>query len=174
MKAYLITGFFTFFAVMLSQASTITLNGRTYAVTSGSYASNADWESAVDAEFGADAEVADFATLKLDALADPNALWDFLVQQNVTAANLEYNGLQLFPGSSEWSYFLQVQVNDPGAGWFVIDFIDVPPTGYPDRINLGRWSGTRQILAVVPTAVPEPSTAMIALPTLLAFLRRRR
>ena len=163
-------------------ASTLSLNGKTYALTTNSYNYNADWEAAVDAEFGESATVADFATLKVDAVGLETTLWGFLADNlggTTGSAFLEYNGS---PSVSGYGYFLELHSVFPGGGWYVADYIDPGTAGYGTvagdvgRIDLGRWTGTKKILTVVSTApVPEPTAALTC--GILAagsLLRRRR
>jgi hypothetical protein len=151
----------------------ITLNGKTYALTSEAYGGYSDWEQAVKAEYGPSSTVADFATLKLDSASDADALWNYLVGELETAgsAYLEWNGE---PYASGMPVFLAVHASDPGAGWYVMDYIDPSPANYPNRINLGRWDIDNQRILAVVAPVPEPSTALLGALGLMLLFRKRR
>jgi hypothetical protein len=153
--------------------ASITLNGTTYSLTSGTYGGYSDWEQAVDAEFGTASSVADFATLKLDSSADADALWNYLVGELEIpgAAYVKWNGVATASGMP---IFLELHASDPGPGWAVLDNIDDSDPGYPTRIDLGRWDlGNQRVLAVV-APVPEPSAALLGSFGLLLLLRKRR
>lgn len=159
----------------VSYSSTITLNGTTYALTRGVYGGFANWDDAVQAEFGAGSSVSDFSTLKIDAAQDADALWDFLTNELGPggSAYIEYNGQKLYQGMP---MFFQLHSTNPGGGWFVINNIDPSPAGYPDRINLGRWDlGNQKIFAVVNTeAIPEPSSLLLGATGVLSLVCLRR
>lgn len=149
----------------------ITLNGKTYALTSEAYGGSSDWEQAVKAEYGSSSTVADFATLKLDSASDADALWNYLVDEFAGAAYIKWNGDQY---ASSMPIFLELHASNPGGGWALLDYIDPSPTGYPNRIDLGRWDiGDQRILAVV-APVPEPSTALLGALGLMLLFRKRR
>lgn len=158
-------------ATLSAHAATLTLGSRTYAVTSGTYSGSSDWDAAIQAEFGSGSSTADFTTLKLDAVGNEETLWNFLVGEGLGSAYVEYSGQQFYQGMP---IFLDMHVNNPGGGWFVIDNIDSPPSGYPNRIDLGRWDlGNQKILAVV-TPVPEPSGLLLLGAGAIALANRRR
>lgn len=158
---------------MTCQAGSIILNGKTYALTTGTYSGTSDWEYAIDQEFGTQSTVADFTTLKLDAV-DADALWDFLVAEEAASVYIKWNGEQYVDGMP---IFMNLHENFPGSFWFVLDFIDPGPAGYPERIDLGRWDiGNQRILAQVVSAapVPEPATFTLAGLGLLGYVFSRR
>lgn len=154
-----------------SHAATLTLGSHTYAVTTGTYGGYSDWNTAVQAEFGAGSSTADFTTLKLDAVGNEEALWNFLISEGLGSAYVNYNGQTYMNGMP---IFLAMHADYPGPGWYVIDSIDSPPADYPNRIDLGRWDlGNQKILAVV-TPVPEPSAFVMLGAGAVALIRRRR
>lgn len=163
----------TIIAGISCHAGTITLGDNTYAVSTGTYGGYSNWDTAVQAEFGSGSTVADFATLKLDSVGNEQNLWNFLVSEGLGSAYLEYNGQQYYQGMPT---FLDMHATYPGPGWFVINNIDSPPTGYPNRIDLGRWDlGNQKILAVVtPAPIPEPSAFFMLGAGVLALANRRR
>lgn len=183
LKYFCYGGLAAVISLSVSHGATLSLNGKTYALTTASVSYNGDWEAAVDAEFGESATVADFATLKTDAAGLESTLWTFLAENLGTSGSafIEYNGNQLLSG---YGYFLELHSTYPGGSWFVIDNIDPGSPGYgtstgeEGRIDLGRWTGTKRVLAVVSTetsAVPEP-TAVLCCGVLAigSLLRRRR
>lgn len=174
MKKLLLIGSAAVLINQASVASTLTLNGHTYAVTTGTYSGSSNWSTAVQAEFGSGSSVADFATLKLDSVGSADMLWDFLIAEGASTTYVKYNSQQFI---SSYPIFLQLHEEYPGPSWAVVDYIDPTPTGYPDRIDLGRWNlGNQKILAVTTAAaVPEPaSVTLVGLGLLGLGFRRRR
>lgn len=160
-------------AVTSSIAGTITLGTHTYTVTTNTYGGYSDWETAVQNELGLGATPADFATLKLDSVGRETDLWNFLTSEGLGSAYILWNENAYVDGMP---IFLTRHLDYPGGSWYVMDFIDPSPTGYPNRIDLGRWDlGNQKIIAVTTVAaVPEPSAALLGGLGVLALLRRRR
>lgn len=169
-KSFLILGA-SLVAGISCHAATLTLGSRTYAVTTGTYSGYSNWDTAIQAEFGSGSSTAEFTTLKLDAVGNEQALWNFLISEGLGSAYIEYNGSATYGGMP---VFLEMHASYPGPGWFVINNIDSPPTGYPNRMDLGRWDlGNQKILAVV-TPIPEPSAFLMLGAGAVALTSRRR
>ena len=169
--------FLTIAAVGLSMtlhAATLSVNGKTYALTTATYTTDSDHTAAVQSEFGAGASVADFAVLKNDVASNPDQLWNFLTNEGVTAVWSNYNGQQT---TESYTYFVELHATGAPGGWTVIDSID--PSG-PATIDLGRWNvlPDLRILSVVPSsvsAVPEASGSLTIAGLLsVGVLMRRR
>jgi hypothetical protein len=167
-----------------AMAATLILNGKTYAITSGTYAGYSNWETAVDGAFGVNASVADFDVLQVDSVGRELDLWNWFKSEGVNTTYVKWGGQQTTQG---YPIFLDLHPTYPGSNWSVLDFIDPGSVGYGStaadvgRIDLGRWDlGNVKILAVVPTVaatpIPEPASIMATGGLLLGglFLRRRK
>ena len=144
--------------------ASIVLNGQEYDITSIAVAYDADWQAQVAADFGAGATVADWIDIKADALAETGGvdLLKSLLNTVGGSASMTYNGQQLITG---YGYFAQVHNGTVPGGWTVIDDID------SHQVDLGRWTGTRYVVA----AVPEPASLGVlgVCVVLILFIRRR-
>jgi uncharacterized repeat protein (TIGR02543 family) len=147
-----------------TSAAPLTLNGKTYAITSGTYAGNSNWEAAVDGEFGVNATVADFDLLQVDAAGRELDLWNWFKSEGVNTTYVKWGGQQTTQG---YPIFLDLHPTYPGSNWSVLDFIDPGSVGYSSsandvgRIDLGRWDlGNVKILAELPKVEPQQGTVM--------------
>ncbi len=140
-----------------------------YVLTNGLYDNTDNWTAAVQSEFGPNATVADFATLKTEFDAQPQLLIDILTETNGSAFVL-YLGNQY--SSDVRAYFTAVHNGNTPGNFAVFSNIA------NNTINLGSWYITdMRILAYAPTGIPEPSTYGLGLGALAlvgAAWRRRR
>jgi hypothetical protein len=158
--------FAAFLLLFLPKAdASVVLNGQEYDITSVAVAYDANWQTQVVADFGSDATVADWIDIKADALAETGGvdLLKGLLNTVGGAASLTYNGQQLEGGI--YGYFAAVHNGTVPGGWTVIDDID------NNQVDLGRWTGTRYVVA----AIPEPATlGTLGLSVALMLFFRRR
>ncbi|MFY7817548.1 MAG: hypothetical protein ACOVRB_04200, partial [Akkermansiaceae bacterium] len=158
------------FGTWFASATTI-LNG--FAITTSAYSETANWETAVDTEFGASATVARFEDLKATFTTTEQiaSLTNLLAGQ---AIGVTYGNSQLLQG---WrGYFIVYHGSSVGGGFAVHDKIGDTSTG--NQISLGSWPGERKIMAanVAPASapVPETSTTLLGVLGSLCLLRRKR
>ena len=160
-----------FLSAIGATASTTTLNG--FALTSGTYSETANWESAVDTEFGTSATIASFEQLKatFTTTAQIASLANLIIGNSV---GVTYGGNQIYSGNR--AYFIVYHGSSVQSGFLVHDKIGDVSTN--NQISLGSWYFDRKILAanVAPASapVPETSTTLLGLLGSLFFFRRKR
>lgn len=152
-------------------SATTTLNG--FAITTSAYSETANWETAVDNEFGSSARVASFEELKA-AFTTTEQIASLATFLGGQAINVTYGGSQLRDG---WrGYFIVYHGSSVPGGWAVHDKIGDTSTG--NQISLGSWTGTNKIMAtnIAPASapVPETSTTLLGVLGSLCLLRRKR
>ncbi len=152
-------------------SATTTLNG--FAITTSAYSETANWETAVDGEFGSSARVASFEELKaaFTTNAQISSLATFIGAQ---AIGVTYGGSQLRDG---WrGYFIVNHGSTVPGGFAVHDKIGNTSTG--NQISLGSWTFDRKIMAAnvapAPAPVPETSTTLLGIFGCLYLLRHKR
>lgn len=159
----------TMMLTVSAEAAFTVING--YAITTNTYATNSNWLTAVQTEFGASATVGTFEGLKEVFDADTSGLATLL---GGGTGMVTYGGNQLSSSipSPGRGYFLQFFGGAAPGGWTVHDTIG--STANNSQISLGSWNDNSRIIAYVGTAVPEPSSVLVAGLLGLGALGRRR
>ncbi|MEY4243699.1 MAG: hypothetical protein RLZZ245_1284 [Verrucomicrobiota bacterium] len=148
-----------------AEAASTAING--HATTSGTFATNSNWLTAVQAEFGSSATVGTFEGIKLAFENNIPGLVTLLTQAGGSAM-VTYGGNQTSDGNTR-GYFLTYHGSTVPDGWLVHDKIGDVSTG--NQVSLGSWYGNNRIIA---KAVPEPSSVLVAGLLGLGALGRRR
>ncbi len=153
----------TMMLTVSAEAVTV-ING--YAITTNTYAPTSDWLAAVKTEFGATATVGTFEGLKAVFNGDTSGLATLL---GGGVGTVTYGGSQTFSGRG---YFLAFTGGAAPSNWTVHDIIGSPTNN--SQITMGSWYDSNRIIAYVGTAVPEPSSVLVAGILGLGALSRRR
>jgi hypothetical protein len=156
----------TMMLTVSAEAAFTVING--YAITTNTYATNSNWLTAVQTEFGASATVGTFEGLKAVFDADTSGLATLL---GGGTGMVTYNGNQASDGGAR-GYFLQFFGGAAPSNWTVHDTIG--STANNSQLSLGSWYDDNRIIAYVGTAVPEPSSVLVAGLLGLGALGRRR
>ncbi len=110
-----------------------------YTLTSGTYSYTADWDAAVQAEFGADAQVADFAAIEANFTGRAAEFCDAIGLTSYRSAALcVYNGTKYdgtYDGNQRYYYMERHDGNKP-SNFLAHSNID----NY--TLSLGSWFGT--------------------------------
>lgn len=156
----------TMMLTVSAEAAFTVING--YAVTTNTYTTTSNWLTAVQTEFGASATVGTFEGLKAVFDANTSGLSTLLGGR---LGMVTYNGNQTSDGGAR-GYFLQFFGGSAPGGWTVHNTIGSTATN--SQFSLGSWSDPQYIIAYVGTAVPEPSSVLVAGLLGLGALGRRR
>ncbi len=116
--------------------------GMTFSVTNGVYQDQSDWNAAVESEFGAEWEVAEWNTVKSIFGGDDApalALAEFLAGYASNSAYATFNGSRFWPSSPSRYYFMSAHFGSLPGGYLAHDNI----RGY--TVSLGSWYGSNQI-----------------------------
>lgn len=117
---------------MAGHQTTAQAAGSDYALTTLGVAHNSNWLAAVQAEFGAQATVADWDDLVIDFGDDPGALASLLGGNPSNSAYVTRGGSQYFDVS--YVYFIQNHYGTVPGGWLVLDSLG------DNVVDLGRWN----------------------------------
>lgn len=144
---------------------------RGYAMTENSYSGSDDWNAAVKAEYGQDAEVADWSDIVAEFGGSSQEARDFC-----DSVLLGSSGSVTRNGSKKWGwryYFASAHYGNKPGNYLA----HLQIQGY--MISLGSWSGSRRIVAKNVTLtpdIPEPATMLAGIAGLAGvgrYLRRR-
>ena len=125
-----------------------TLAQYAYHITSGVYAYDSDWDQAVKLEFGVDATVADWLTIKAEVGGSVSALNDFMATSGFVSAD---SGQSVTVGGAKYwapgrTYFMARHNGTVPPGWLVHDDMQA------HTVDLGSWYHARPIMARFPVS----------------------
>jgi len=140
---------FSLFLILISSTATHPAAFTEYAITQGYYSEFQDLAAAVAQEFGPNAEVADWETIKLEFMGQIDTFCDHVGLLNYRDSALCYRN-----GQAWWfgvrHYFVERHDGNVPDGWLVHDQID------NNTLDLGSWSSLYMpILVKLDLPVPD-------------------